>query len=98
MTISNDRIQKRLSSSSDFDNWELKDDKIVKIFQFPSFMHSINFVNKIAEISESHNHHPIITINWKTVKISLKSFDVNALTERDLNLAVDIENIYKSTL
>ena len=98
MTISNDRIQKRLSSSSDFDNWEQKDDKIVKIFQFPSFMHSINFVNKIAEISESHNHHPIITINWKTVKISLKSFDVNALTERDLNLAVDIENIYKSTL
>ncbi len=98
MTISNDRIQKRLSSSSDFDNWELKDDKIVKIFQFPSFMNSINFVNKIADISESHNHHPIININWKTVKISLKSFDVNALTERDLNLAVDIENIYKSTL
>lgn len=98
MTLSNDKIQKMLSSSSDFDNWELKDDKIVKIFQFPSFMHSINFVNKIAEISESHNHHPIITINWKTVKISLKSFDVNAITERDFNLAVDIENNYKSTL
>ncbi len=95
MTISNDEILKRLSSS-DFVNWELKDDKIVKNFQFPSFIHSINFVNKIADISESHNHHPIININWKTVKISLKSFDVNAITERDFNIAVDIENNYKS--
>ena len=97
MNISNDDILKRLSSS-DFVNWELKDDKIVKNFHFPSFMHSINFVNKIADISESHNHHPIININWKTVTISLKSFDVNAITERDFNLAVDIESCYKSTI
>ncbi len=53
MTISNDKTQKMLFSSSDFDNWELKDDKIVKIFQFPPFMHSINFVNKIADFRVS---------------------------------------------
>ncbi len=68
MTLSDDKIQTMLSSSSDFDNWELKDDKIVKIFQFPSFMHSINFVNKIA-VSESSSNN-----NYKleTVKIFFK--------------------------
>ena len=94
MALSNDEIQKRLFSSI-LVNWELKDDKILKNFQFPSFKYAINFVNQIAEISESYDHHPIITINWKTVKISLKSFDVNAITERDFKLAIAIEKNYK---
>lgn len=90
---SNDKIQKRLSDG--LVGWELKDGKIVKDFQFTSFMDAIRFVNKVAEISESHNHHPIISINWKTVKISSKSFDTNSITERDFKLADAIENNYK---
>ncbi|MGA9151051.1 MAG: 4a-hydroxytetrahydrobiopterin dehydratase [Candidatus Nitrosopolaris sp.] len=71
--------------------WELKDDKIIKSFQFPSFMNAIEFVNDVANIAEKMNHHPIITINWMTVKFSLKSFDVDAVTERDIELAKQIE-------
>jgi len=71
--------------------WELKDDKVVKTFQFSSFMNAIEFVNNVANIAEKVNHHPIITINWRTVKLSLKSFDVNAITKRDINLAKEIE-------
>jgi 4a-hydroxytetrahydrobiopterin dehydratase len=63
--------------------------------EFPSFIEAIDFVNKIAKISEIQNHHPIITINWKTVKISLKSFDVNSITERDFSLASAIEEQIK---
>ena len=48
--------------------WELKDGKLVKSFQFSSFMNAINFVNEIAKIAERLDHHPIITINWKSVK------------------------------
>jgi 4a-hydroxytetrahydrobiopterin dehydratase len=71
--------------------WELKEDKVVKSFQFSSFMNAIKFVNNVAKIAEKVNHHPIITINWRTVKLSLKSFDVNAITKRDINLAKEIE-------
>ena len=71
--------------------WELKEGKIVKSFQFPGFMKAIEFVNDVARIAEKVNHHPIITIKWKTVKLSLKSFDVDAITERDINLAKEIE-------
>ena len=71
--------------------WELREGKIVKSFQFPSFMKAIEFVNDVAKIAEKVNHHPIITINWSTVKLSLKSFDVDAITERDINLAKEIE-------
>lgn len=76
--------------------WELKDDKIIKSFQFPTFMKSIEFVNTVASIAERLDHHPIITINWRTVKLSLKSFDVNDITTRDITLAKEIEKETKS--
>jgi 4a-hydroxytetrahydrobiopterin dehydratase len=92
--LSNYEIESKID---DLDNgWELKDGKIVKSFQFTSFMDSIEFVNEIARIAERLDHHPIITINWKTVRLSLKSFDVDAITKRDFGLAEEIEKVIKS--
>ena len=54
-------------------------------------MNAIDFVNEIAKIAERFDHHPIITVNWKTIKLSLKSFDVDAITKRDIALAREIE-------
>jgi 4a-hydroxytetrahydrobiopterin dehydratase len=57
----------------------------------------LDFVNRVAKIVEELNHHPIITINWKTVKLSLKSFDVDDITNRDINLATKIEELSRGT-
>ena len=86
---SNEEIKRAIEELGS--GWELKEGKIVKSFQFPSFMNAIEFVNDVAKIAEKVNHHPIITINWRSVKLSLKSFDVDAITERDINLAKEIE-------
>jgi 4a-hydroxytetrahydrobiopterin dehydratase len=92
--LSNDEIESKIADLGN--GWELKDGKIVKSFQFSSFMNAIKFVNEIARIAERLDHHPIITINWKTVKLSLKSFDVDAITKRDISLAEEIEKVIKS--
>jgi len=92
--LSNDEIK---SNIEDLGNgWELKDGKIVKSFQFTTFMNAIEFVKEIARVAERLDHHPIITINWKTVKLSLKSFDVDAITKRDIGLAKEIEKVAES--
>lgn len=84
----------RKNITTDLDNgWELKEGKIVKSFQFSSFIDAIEFVNKVAKVAEKLDHHPIITINWKAVRLSLKSFDVDAVTRRDINLAKEIEKM-----
>ncbi len=89
--LSEEEVRKYIT---DLDNaWELKEGKIVKSFQFSSFMDSIEFVNKVAKVAEELDHHPIITINWKTVKLSIKSFDVDAITNRDINFAQEIEKL-----
>ena len=87
--LSKDEIDKNIVELDS--GWEVKDGKVVKAFQFSSFMNAIMFVNEIAKIAERLDHHPIITINWKTVKLSLKSFDVDAITRRDIALAKEIE-------
>jgi 4a-hydroxytetrahydrobiopterin dehydratase len=89
--LSEEEVRKYIT---DLDNgWELKEGKIVKSFLFSSFIDAIEFVNKVAKVSEKLNHHPIITITWKAVRLSLKSFDVDAVTKRDINLAKEIEKI-----
>lgn len=92
--LSREEIELNISKIGN--GWELKDDKIIKSFQFPTFMKSIEFVNTVASIAERLDHHPIITINWRTVKLSLKSFDVNDITTRDITLAKEIEKETKS--
>ncbi|HYY66936.1 MAG TPA: 4a-hydroxytetrahydrobiopterin dehydratase [Nitrososphaeraceae archaeon] len=94
--VSNEDIEKSIAGELYNIRWGLKDGKLIKSFQFSSFMDAINFVNDVANIAERLDHHPIITINWKTVKLSLKSFDVDAITKRDITLAKEIEKKLKN--
>ncbi len=92
--LSKEEVEKSIATDLGRE-WELKDGKLVKSFRFSSFMDAIDFVNEIAKIAETLDHHPIITINWKSVKLSLKSFDMDAITKRDIALATEIENKLK---
>jgi 4a-hydroxytetrahydrobiopterin dehydratase len=95
--LSNEEIEKSIIEELD-KKWDFKDGKLVKSFKFPSFMNAIDFVNEVAEVAERLDHHPIITINWRTVKLSLKSFDVGAITKRDIALAKGIMEIEKKNM
>lgn len=94
--LSNEEIEKSIREELD-NKWDFKDEKLVKSFKFSSFMNAIYFVNEVAKVAERLDHHPIITINWKTVKLSLKSFDVGAITKRDIALAKGIMEIEKKS-
>jgi 4a-hydroxytetrahydrobiopterin dehydratase len=90
--LSDDDVRNNIAELNE-SSWELKDGKLVKSFQFPSFIKAIDYVNEIAILAERLDHHPIITINWKTVKLSLKSFDIDAITNRDIVLAKEINKL-----
>ena len=94
--LSNEEIEKSIIEELD-NKWDFKDGKLVKSFKFSSLMNAIYFVNEVAKVAERLDHHPIITINWRTVKLSLKSFDVGAITKRDIALAKGIMEIEKKS-
>ncbi len=71
--------------------WKREEDTIVKTFEHESFMPAIAFVNKVAALAETANHHPDITINYRRVHLLLTTHDSGGLTERDFKLAKEID-------
>ena len=56
-------------------------------------MDGIKFVNKIAELAETSNHHPDITIGWCRVDVTISSHNMGGVTTKCVNLATGIDLI-----
>jgi len=74
--------------------WKRKGESITKLFTFPSFRDAIVFVNRVATIADTVNHHPDIDIRYQKVLLSVTTHDAGGLTETDFDLAqrVDFAN------
>lgn len=71
--------------------WRVRDDVLVKQFEFPSWRDSIVFVNRLATIADDHDHHPDIDIRFDKVKVLLTTHDAGGLTRKDLAVAEQID-------
>ena len=69
--------------------WTEKNNKLYKKFQFKDFDDAFSFMEKVARICRSVNHHPKWTNKWNTVEIWLSTHDKSDLvTEKDHELAL----------
>ena len=68
--------------------------RIFKEFKFKNYRQSFAFTSQVAMLSEKKNHHPTIILDYGKVIIKLISHDVNEVTERDIDLAIQIDKIY----
>lgn len=75
-------------------DWIEENDKLKKNFLFDDFDSSIEFVNKVALVSNKLNHHPTIKINYNKVEIKTTTHDEgNIITEKDYQLCKEIDKI-----
>lgn len=74
-------------------SWKLDGEFICRNFLFKDFAEAFAFMTKVAVFSEKLNHHP----NWENVfnkvKIAISTHEINGLTERDFELALEIDKI-----
>jgi len=68
--------------------------RLSKEFNFKNYRQSFAFTSQVAMLSEKKNHHPTIILDYGKVVIKLISHDVNEVTERDIDLANQIDKIY----
>ena len=88
--ISEEDMRKRLEG---LPGWEYANGRIRKQFVFRTFLRAIAFVNTVAYLAEAAKHHPDMTINYNKVTLRLITHSDGALTERDFNLAGQIEGL-----
>lgn len=71
--------------------WSRTGDEIGKTFQFADFAEAMIFVNKVAEVAEAADHHPDIDIRYNKVTIGLSTHSEGGITQKDVDLAGEIE-------
>ncbi|MDI3269076.1 MAG: 4a-hydroxytetrahydrobiopterin dehydratase [Bacillota bacterium] len=77
----------------DLPGWEIREGTLAKTFHFPSFLDAMEFVGRVAELAEKQKHHPDILIQYKVVTLRLSTHDAGAITEKDLQLAREIQSL-----
>lgn len=89
LLLEND-IQNGLASLK---GWKQEGKEIVKQFELKDFVHAMGFANSVALLAEKANHHPDIDIRWNKVKLVLSTHSAGGLTEKDFNLAKQIDSL-----
>ncbi|MDT2008339.1 4a-hydroxytetrahydrobiopterin dehydratase [Rhodococcus jostii] len=73
--------------------WRRAGDSLVRTVESPSFPEAVELVRKVAEAAEAANHHPDIDIRWRKVTYTLSTHSAGGLTQRDLDLAAQIDSL-----
>lgn len=86
--LSEEQISDRLADSA----WQREGDAIAREWRLHDFAGAIAFVERVAELAESANHHPDIVIHgWNKVRLTLSTHAEGGLTGADFALASKID-------
>jgi len=73
------------------DGWAADGNTIKKHLKFASFADALSFVNQVASLAESADHHPDIAFGWGYATLSLTTHDRGGVTDVDTALARRID-------
>jgi 4a-hydroxytetrahydrobiopterin dehydratase len=74
-------------------DWYFADNGIEKKFQFKNFTEALGFIVRVGVLAEKANHHPELFNVYNKVNIRLTTHDANGLTDKDFDLATNIEKM-----
>ncbi|MFS2140184.1 4a-hydroxytetrahydrobiopterin dehydratase [Duganella sp. Dugasp56] len=57
--------------------WSLEDGKLVRTFGFNNYYRTMAFVNALAYLSHAEDHHPEMTVTYKTCVVRYDTHSVN---------------------
>jgi 4a-hydroxytetrahydrobiopterin dehydratase len=81
-TLSGNEVQRQLK---DLNGWALDGAAIRKQYTFEDFPAAVAFVNRLVPESETADHHPDITINYRKVTLVFSTHSEGGLTQKDFD-------------
>jgi 4a-hydroxytetrahydrobiopterin dehydratase len=73
--------------------WSREGSELVKVVRRKGFVGALEFVNQVGALAETAEHHPDIDIRWDTVTLRLSTHSAGGLTEKDLSLAAEVDEL-----
>ncbi|CAI2165153.1 6560_t:CDS:2 [Funneliformis geosporum] len=80
-------------------SWEMVEnrDAVKKTFTFKNFNEAFGFMTRIALRADKVDHHPEWFNVYNRVEITLATHECQGLSQRDLDLAKFIDNVYNTS-
>jgi|SRR3990167_161952 len=75
--------------------WQEKNKSLYRQFEFKDFNEAFAFIQSIAEIAATLDHHPKWTNDYNKVEIWLSTHSADKVTEKDRELASRINRVYE---
>ena len=86
--MSNEEVETSLSK---YNHWKLGLDGIRREVSFSAYLDGLDFVKKVALLSEKLNHHPQIVLDYKRVTVVSMTHEPLGYTDLDFQLANEID-------
>lgn len=78
---------------ADTDAWIERDGALERELTFDGFGEAIAFVNRLAALAETENHHPDIAVSYRRVTVRWTTHSAGGVTDRDRELAARTDEI-----
>jgi 4a-hydroxytetrahydrobiopterin dehydratase len=88
--LSDDAVKAALGGLA---GWTIENGKLHRELSFGDFSEAWGFMNRVALIAESLNHHPEWFNVWSTVRIDLTTHDVGGLSPYDVEFATRVDKL-----
>lgn len=68
---------------------------IAKTFKFKNFYETMSFVNALAHIANTQDHHPDLAVSYNTCRVQYNTHTVGGVSENDVICAAKLERLVR---
>jgi len=95
-TVSDEELKSYHKQVPDWDVIEVDGVKrLQREFKFKNFAQALAFTNKVGEIAEKQDHHPLLQTEWGKVTINWWTHKIGGLHRNDFIMAAKSDDLYE---
>ena len=91
LILSDQQLESQLK---ELEHWNIKNEKLFKVFKFLDFAQAFEFMSLVAILAEAMDHHPEWSNVYNEVEINLITHSEGGITQLDIDLAKKIDFQY----
>ena len=75
--------------------WQRYDHIISRTYHFKNYYETIAFVNAVAWLSHSEDHHPDLAVSYNKCQVEYSTHSIHGLSENDFICAAKVNALFK---
>jgi 4a-hydroxytetrahydrobiopterin dehydratase len=74
--------------------WSIERGAIARAFRFPDFLETIAFVNAVAWVAHTEDHHPDLAVSYGRCEVRFSTHSVGGISANDFICAAKVDAVH----